>query len=350
MTAIPPPAPTIANMIDAAHEAASERPRPHMGCSLLGHACDRFLWLTFRWAVASEFPGRILRVFRRGQNEEAIIVADLRRIGIDIRQTGTSQSRVNLGCHVSGSIDGVIEKGVPEAPAKRHVAEFKTHSLKSFNALEKDGVMESKPRHWAQVQLYMHGTKIDRALYLAVCKDDDRIYTERIRYDKSAAENLIARGHRLALAERMPEPLSADPTWYACKYCNCHDLCHVSKMTKEVNCRTCAHVTPMPDGTWRCAYHDADGIPVDYQRTGCESHVLHPDLVPWKRLDSSDQWTALYEHDGHQFNNGTPDANCFASKELIANLKACVHQDQFVQDVRVDMGARIDVETDDIPF
>ena len=101
--------------IDAYHEASQGKPRPHMGCSTLGHACDRWLWLSFRWAVVEPFKGRILRLFRRGQNEEATVVADLKAIGMDIQHTGADQSRVDFGCHVSGSVDGVIASGMIES-------------------------------------------------------------------------------------------------------------------------------------------------------------------------------------------------------------------------------------------
>jgi CRISPR/Cas system-associated exonuclease Cas4 (RecB family) len=217
---------SIQGLIDKAHEAKAEVPRPHMGCSQLGHVCDRWLWLSFRWAVQPKFPGRVLRLFRRGQMEEETIVSDLRAIGMDVRSTGSAQSRVDLGCHVSGSLDAIIESGVPEAPKKRHVAEFKTHSKKSFDDLVKEGVEKSKPEHFVQMQLYMHGTKIDRAFYLAVCKDDDYIHTERVRYDKEVAEKYIQRGHRLATDDRMPPPISTDPSWHHCKFCAAHEFCH----------------------------------------------------------------------------------------------------------------------------
>jgi hypothetical protein len=67
-------------------------------------------------AVVEKFPGRILRLFRRGQDEEAKVVSDLRAIGLNVQKTGDNQSRVDFGCHVSGSMDGVIESGVPDAP------------------------------------------------------------------------------------------------------------------------------------------------------------------------------------------------------------------------------------------
>ena len=94
---------SIENLIDKHHEARAQKPRPHMGASALGHACDRWLWLSFRWAVQPTFPGRILRLFRRGHQEEANILKDLRAIGIEIQNT-EKQTNVHFGCHVSGSI------------------------------------------------------------------------------------------------------------------------------------------------------------------------------------------------------------------------------------------------------
>ena len=175
---------TLVGSIDKYHADSNELPRTHMGASILGHDCDRYLWLHFRWAVIEQFPGRVRRLFRRGHNEEATIVADLRAVGVDIRATSDSQARISFGSHIGGSVDGIIEKGLPESPHKRHIAEFKTHSKKSFDDLERHGVQKLKPMHWAQMQLYMLGTKIDRAAYIAVCKDDDRLYVERVRYEQ----------------------------------------------------------------------------------------------------------------------------------------------------------------------
>lgn len=332
---------TIAALIDKHHVSKVEMPRPHMGASQLGHPCDRWLWLSFRWAVQPNFPGRILRLFRRGQNEEATIVSDLRAIGMDVRSTGGQQSRVNFECHVSGSIDAIIERGVPEAPKARHIAEFKTHSKKSFDDLKKNGVEKSKPQHWVQMQVYMHGTEIDRALYVAVCKDDDRIYTERVRCEQDVAERYIERGRRLALADRMPEPISTDPSWYQCKFCDAHEFCHETKTTKHVNCRTCAHSTAKEDSTWRCERHDADGIPVEFQRQACDSHVLHPDLVPWQRKPGPDEWTAIYVIDGKEVANGQYGPSTFASSELLAAPSCCANLDDFGRSLRDEFGGRI---------
>ena len=315
MSKLPDPVNTIATMIDQYHASKKSKPRPHMGVSLLGHHCDRWLWINFRWAVVEDFDGRILRLFRRGHSEEDTIIRDLRSIGIDIR---SSQRRVDFGNHVSGSLDGVIEKGVPEAPKARHVAEFKTHSKKSFDDMVKNGVEKSKPMHFIQMQVYMHGTDINRALYLAVCKDDDRIYTERVKYDKKVAEDAIIRGKRIAMSDRMPEPCSADPSWYQCKFCPAHSFCHKAEPTKRVNCRTCAHSTAMPDSTFRCERHDADAIPEEFQHEGCDDHILHPDMVPWVMEGSEDGHSVKWKIGDRWVVNGQ---GGYKSSEIIANAE-----------------------------
>ncbi len=325
MTKIPEAHNSTVGLIDKHHEnAAEDHRRDHFGASMLGHKCERYLWLNFRWAFREQVPGRIRRLFRRGHNEEASIIADLRAIGCDVRDRqpdGSGQWRVVLAPHVGGSLDAIIESGVPEAKKSRHVAEFKTHSLKSFDDLVAKGVAKSKPLHHVQMQAYMHGTGIERALYVAVCKDDDRLHVERIEYDKAFALKAIERGARIALTERMPPGISQDPSWYECKFCPARDLCHGSKTTTEINCRTCANSTPSDDGQWQCARWDDEPIPPDAQRAGCSAHVLHPDLVPWKLRDSGIEWVALWEvRDGEFMANGEPDARIYASGEILKQM------------------------------
>jgi len=301
---IPEPINTIASKIDQLHESKPQDFRPHFGISMVGHPCQRKQWLSFRWAFREKFSGRILRLFRRGNNEELTVIDDLRAIGIDVREFGANQRRVKISGHVSGSIDGIIYGGVPDAPKSQHILEAKTHSKKSFDDLEKQGVHKSKPEHYAQMQGYMLATGIDRALYFAVCKDDDRIYTERVKLDREYAKKITDQATTLSLADRMPPPISTDPGWYQCKFCPAHDLCHGSKKTNQVNCRTCAHSTAKEDGSWHCAKWDAP-IPEQAQRVGCRSHVLHPDLVPWKMVaEQNTESSAAYEIAGKIYLNG----------------------------------------------
>ena len=333
---------TIQALIYAAYEAEQEPPRPHMGASLLGHPCDRWLWLSFRHAVIEKHSGRMLLLFKRGHEEETKVVQHLRKIGAHVQNVGSNQIGFDFGSHVKGSADGVVS-GLPQAPKTKAILECKTHSDKSFKELKAKGVKESKPMHWIQCCVYGYGAKIDRALYFAVNKNTDEIYTEWLHLDKDVALAAIARGQRIALSDRMPEPISADPaTWYQCKFCDASQFCAYTKTTKHVNCRTCALSTPLSDSTWHCAKWD-DVIPVDAQRTGCEGHVLHPDLVPWQRKDGPDAYTAVYEINGTNVANGDPEIEgVFSSKELLANAGACADKGWTqLHDMRKQFGGRV---------
>lgn len=307
----------ISDRIDRAHEEQGEEPRSHFGCSSAGHKCERWLWLQFRWAViedaglmaykrsiVSKDPkirsrGQLLRLFRRGHHEENWIIDDLRAIGATVAD---EQKRVDFGSHVSGSIDGTVSN-IPGHSGLTALLECKSHNEKSFDELEKHGVEESKPVHDAQMQLYMLGLGLEKALYFPTCKNDDRTGEEFVELDRGRAEWLRDRAIRIALSERMPEPLSTDSTWYECKMCRGHRFCFDEKITREVNCRTCAHSTPTEASEWTCARWGKVVIPVDAQRKGCDCHVLHPDLVPWKMKRVGEFWHCGYG----EWINGNPD-------------------------------------------
>lgn len=340
MAAIPPPSDTLADRIYKALESASEPSRGHLGASQIGHHCDRYLWLSFRWACPEQFQGRILRLFRRGHNEEAGVISDLRAAGCKVMDTdGTGRQYGFRDGHFAGSIDGMILSGIPESPTKPHVLEAKTHSLKSFNDVVAKGVKASKPMHYAQMQTYMARMSVDRALYFAVCKDDDRIYTERVRLDKDEAERLADRAQRIIASDRMPEPISADPTWYQCKFCAAADLCHGHKRLPDINCRTCAHFTAERDGSATCARY-GDIPTIGAQRDGCESHVIHPDLVSWQYKPTEQGTHLIYVIDGKEVLNGAPPA--FTSREIVANPVGCANADATMMDMRAAFDARID--------
>ena len=267
----------VAHLIDSSHEANQDPLRCHMGVSILGHACDLYKWLTFRWAFHETPPGRIIRLFRRGKLEEAQVTRDLEAVGCVFRQTNGEQDRVDFGRHVSGSVDGVIESGVPNAEKSPHLFECKTHNRTSFNILEKDGVKESKPQHYAHCQVYLLGLKIDRALYAAVCKDDDRLYFERIHLDREYAKMLVANGQQIALSDKMPDKLSKNQSWYECKMCSYHSLCHKKTAIINRNCRTCAQSVPGYDGHWYCA-RSKILLNEGEQHYACNDYELHRDL------------------------------------------------------------------------
>ncbi|NBS94784.1 MAG: oxidoreductase [Betaproteobacteria bacterium] len=303
MAEIPPITSLTREAIFSGYEAdASDGFRSHLGASIIGKECERALWYDFRWVTRSQFSGRVLRLFETGQLEESRLVRNLRRTGATVLevdpQTGRQFRVVAHGGHFGGSLDG-IAINLLEAPKSWHVLEFKTHANKSFTDLVAKKVRESKPQHFAQMQIYMALMAIDRAMYLAVNKDTDDLYVERVEADPKVASSLLAKAHRIIFAAAPPPRISDDPAWYQCRMCDHAPVCHAKGSgagMPEVNCRTCLHSTPV-EGGWHCDRHQKRLTEVD-QRTGCDQHLYLPPLVPATQVDAGDDWV------DYEFSNG----------------------------------------------
>lgn len=303
--------PTVAAIYAAWEANAETENRPHLGASVIGRTCARDLWYLFRWAVSRSFDGRLLRLFDRGQREEATFVAELRAAGIEVwesdPETGEQWRHKALGGHFGLSLDG-IGRGFLEAPKTVHTIEMKTHNAKSFAKLKKEGVEKAKPEHATQMQVGMHLSRLPRAFYLAVNKDTDELYSERLHYDEITALKAIEKARRIITASTPPAKLSERPDWYECAWCQHKAICH-EQAIPQVNCRTCAHATPEldGDGRWSCARYQCD-ISTETQRRGaeCPAHVFIPALLPWRVADASadEGWVEYQKPDGSVVRNG----------------------------------------------
>ena len=282
--------PTREAIFHGYEEDASEGFRPHLGASLIGKDCERALWYDFRWTTRSRYAGRVLRLFETGQLEEARLVRNLRRTGATVLevdpQTGRQWRVEAVGGHFGGSMDAVVIN-LLEAPKTWHVLEFKTHAAKSFADLVAKKVRESKPQHFAQMQVYMHLAGLTRAMYLAVNKDDDDLYVERVEADPAFAEKLLEKARRVIFAALPGARISEDPTWYQCRWCDHAGVCR-GEAEPNVNCRTCLHATPV-EGGWTCERHQKPLTEAD-QRAGCPSHLFVPALVPAEQVDAGPDW------------------------------------------------------------
>lgn len=264
----------------------SESRRQYLGASIIGEECERRLWFGFRHASREEFPGRILRLFETGDLEEIRMVRNLRSIGCEIHEVGEDGKQfevVDLGGHFSGHMDG-CGRGIPGAEKTWHVLEFKTHNNKSYLLLLKQGVRQSKPKHYAQMQIYMHLTGMKRALYLGSNKNDDSLYTERIKYDESFCIGLLEKARRIIFSVHPPTRISERPDFYGCNFCEAKELCHGGDCPvlpiKSVSCRQCCHATPREDGLarWKCDKHSRGLSPED-QDLACNDHLILPGMI-----------------------------------------------------------------------
>ena len=284
---------TVAAIYQHYEDSRKNEHRPHLGGSQIGNPCARALWYLFRHASRPTFDGRQLRLFETGDREETRLVANLRAIGCTVWAVDpeTEKQIRFTACdgHFALSLDGVIE-GLPDAPKTPHTFEAKTMNDRNFSALKKEGVQKSKPGYWAQCQIGMHMSGIERCAFMAVCKSSDEIYMERIHYDAAEAISLLAKAEAVIFSDKPPQKLSNDPAFFGCKFCDFKEVCHNAK-PPEVNCRTCAHATPerSGDGAWSCAAGKAFG-------SVCASHLFNPYSLSWAVKDAGKTWVE-YETD-----------------------------------------------------
>ena len=326
------------------YAAKPQSHREHLGASLIGAECDRYLWQSFRWVALPQFEGRILRLFDTGTREEARVFDELRGIGVELH---THEGGQQIKCrdktgHFGGSVDA-IAKGLPEAPKTWAVVEIKTHNAKSWVGVKAIGVAESKPKHYAQMQIYMRLLKLERALYFAVNKDTDHVYTEWVHHDESASSVLLGRAESIIRASQPPAKLSEDPAYFGCKFCDFNAHCHQKKVA-TVNCRTCSHSTPGADGTWHCNVSiESRKLTKGQQERACEQHLFIPPLVPTgAAVDAGEGWVEYEMPGGKTFRNGQA---YLTSRELEIAPQDVIESPQIAEIKAAFPGARIEKVT-----
>ncbi len=273
---------TLALLGGAAMRRREDWRRAHLGASIIGHECPRYVWMSYRWAAEESRDERMLRLLERGDRVEERIVADLIEAGL--RVTG-QQTRVVWG-QFSGSIDGIVH-GLPDLPSgEAAVLECKSSNRKGFDRLIASHCYTEKRQHWCQMQVYMHGMGLKWALYVVECKDDDRRYAELVPYDKEAAEDLVGKAAKLMDSDLPPPPVK-DADYAPCTFisktgevsrCQYFGLCHGEQMP-ERSCRTCLNATSNGQ-SWRCRLGAIDdpALTTDEQKAGCTKYQVRPDF------------------------------------------------------------------------
>jgi hypothetical protein len=168
-------------------------------------------------------------------------------------------------------LDGVI-KGVEGAEKTAHILEIKTHNKKSFDELPRFKVQRSKPAHYDQMHCGMMYSGIPRALYVALCKDDERYYVERLVMDEAHVVALKTKIKTVIGATMPPAPIADKEDAYACKWCKHKAVCKAGA-TPIRTCRSCEYAEAGKGGTWSCTLLNNELTPAD-QLKACEHYSV----------------------------------------------------------------------------
>lgn len=275
MVAIPKPEVSVADMIYAAIEKENNNDLylTRIGASGIGEECLRSIWFSWRGFATSKFGGRMLRLFETGHIQEDRVIADLRRAGFGVwshDDNGKQFTYTDETGHFVVKLDGVI-KGIPGAEKTPHALEVKSHNKKSFTELEKKGVLVAKPMHYAQMQAGMMFGGFTRAFYIAICKDDESYYVERIREDLEVQKELKLKINKLVEAKLTPSGISEDGGAFPCKWCDMRGVC-TGEQDILKTCRSCAFSEPLKEGgQWLCSLENKT-LSSDEQVRGCDEY------------------------------------------------------------------------------
>lgn len=227
------------------------RPRGYIGCSVIGHECDRYIWLNKYGDFTYEIPFRLGRIFDRGKLEEERIFSSLKKLScFELISTQVSFSKDEL----KGNCDAVLV----DRQGNVYILELKTMNDRNFKALKKYGLSKSNTLYWSQCQAYMKlsrsryetvmewinpttiyglgfsGVSISKAIFLAVNKNDESLHEEIIDYDPAVGEGLVAKAERIDQLKEMPEGIfSTDKKPQTCFNCSFHKYCY-----GEINAET----------------------------------------------------------------------------------------------------------------
>jgi hypothetical protein len=255
----------------ACRDRKGDAKRNYLGMSILGDPCDRKLWLSFRGFPVNPFDGRVLMIFEFGNLIEAQVIKCLRLAGyeIDDQQQAFTGHNGFLGGHCDGRIKGVTQR--------EHILEVKSANVKKFKAFQQYGVEDANYVYYAQCQMYMGYSGLERALLVVQCKDNCDIYTERIRFMREDFETLNNRAKDIITANTAP-PVVFDADSLQCTYCNCRNWCFNldGAVNDTMRCGTCRYLVWDGGNIQPWCYHSDHRFPLKQWGVGC------PDWKPYE--------------------------------------------------------------------
>lgn len=200
-------------------------------------ACPRRIQLEVWGVEGAPLPESVLRAYEEGNLHESSILAwAAQNLPGAPYSLSNQQLEVKAADFLVGHIDAI---GI--SSSRTVLIEAKCLKRRAFQELRQNGVIESHPQYYCQVQLYLHGLRnagynIDTAYLIARNKETpptrwwDHTF-QCITYDPLFVENKIRELEQLVDAieakREVPPPFHPDKNWQ-CRYpwCVYTKVCH----------------------------------------------------------------------------------------------------------------------------
>lgn len=219
-----------AALIDKRRKETSDAPQV-LRMSAAGE-CERNMWASLRTVPEDdELPPKVLAIFELGHAIETHVIKLLRLSGREVLdhdpESGKQFKLVDFDGREIGHTDGMIQTGARAAARHWSLLEIKSANAKQFGLLLEQGYAVWHPKYADQLQKYMGNAKLPDALAVVYCKDDSRIYAERIQYDPQRFAELWKKASRILNSETLLDRPAAAKSQYCafCKYCPRNQWC-----------------------------------------------------------------------------------------------------------------------------
>lgn len=193
--------------------------------------CPRQLWAGLHDIEVEKPDGRRLAIYAMGDAVERLVIEMLGAAGFTV---GRKQKRVTIdfgdGLLASGRLDGVVALSSSPFLTEPAVLEIKSANREQFELCQAQGYATWKPGYGDTLHCYMGASGIDTAVAVVMCKDDSRIYAEKIRLDAVRYERLRKKAEEILRAPMpLPRPEKANGQYSEfCKWCPVAAWCYSS--------------------------------------------------------------------------------------------------------------------------
>ena len=328
-------------------EEIAESKLSALGPSSLGdpeqkNFCIRKVNLSLRNVTHRHVDAKGLRIFARGDREEANIMALLIQAGFVVMPYAVRVDGVdkqfeyrNYKDTFAAKVDAII-KLCPDwpDPEEHGILEVKTMKQKYFDRLTRNGVEIGFPDYYVQAQCYLVLFKLKYLLHVTTNKDTEELYAEIIVPDKKVLKrvNIVLKTVLNPPAkngyERIPVRPFKTTKYPPCAWCNHKRVCWGMDLPRN-HCRTCVNFRFRKGDKYNYCMLYEKQMNAKEQYWGCNNHRYNPDLLAASVTEYSLSENGAIQDMAFKFNDSpkkySGDTNKWASKYNAERIKRNEH-------------------------
>jgi hypothetical protein len=264
--------------------------------SISSRNCNLYWWHSFRWARKEETEPEIIRMFALGHLLEEWALSDLKNAGYRIEDKDSNgQQHERQSGVVVHKCDGIIY-GVDDADENEpYLLEIKGLKQESLDKVRDKGLQKGSPGYFKQLQIGLTLFQMKAGLFVAISKNGNDFYIERVLRDSKLGVALIDQANATAALKEPPPKTQTSDQSTECRFCSIRNQCWEENQRfgqyrpVEKNCRSCRFFDVKIDGTdpVHLCGKTSKALSYDEQRAGCDQYRIINSMVPHQLVDDT---------------------------------------------------------------